>query len=1276
MKRGKRWLSALLTVAMLATGTSGFALAEATGDGETGGSSGIVTGTLEGAGNEGDTQSGAEGGASSGNAGEGADTTEPGSGEDVPGEGGTTLSALTMSPAALGLEVGQNGSLTVAPNAGATLGEVSWTSSDSAVAAVSGSGANATVSAVAAGSATITASCGEITASCAVTVREKQAATGAVISGGDAVYCGETLAFALAVEPEGAAVLGVNWSVSDASVATIDDKGVLTPVKPGSVNVQAVVTTLDGATVTSNAIAVWVLRHATGIELNETALTLDVDQTAALKATLTPADATDAVEWRSSDDKVARVDADGNVIAVGAGDAVITASSNGHSATCSVRVEKLPRTIELYSRTMALAPGEQGAIRLSVLPADATKPQLTWTTSDANVATVSEGGVVTGVNVGECAITATTVNGISAVCSVKIVKAGQSITSIKLNKTTLKLVRTKTYQLKATLSPSKAADRSVIWLSSNPEVAVVSATGKVTAMKAGTAVITAMASNGMYRTCVVTVSPLVVSSVTLNKRSASLSLGGSVQLSAKVLPVNADDAAASWSSSNPAAVTVDENGLATAVGGGKATITARTANGKKSTCTISVKSISIKLDKRSATLSLGGSGQLKATISQTSEAYAKVTWTSSNPGAVTVDENGLVTAVGGGSATITAKSYTGDKATCKVTVKSISIKLDKRSASLSLGGSVQLKATISQTSEAYAKVIWTSSNPNAVTVDENGLVTAVGGGSATITAQSYTGNKATCKVTVKGISIKLDRRSATLLHGATGQLKATISQTSEAYSKVTWFSSNPAVVAVDENGLVTGLKVGSATITAKSYTGSKATCKVTVKPVYVTGIVLEAPGEALVTGGSYQLKATCAPENASNTALSWKSSNTSVIRVDANTGAITCLKAGTATITATAKDGSRKKATIQLTLEAIDPKLFVLDVSEATIKAGETCQVTATLSGILADKSVEWATGDARIAVVDANGLITGIGSGTTAISARVAGNLRQVRVTVQANTDVSYRVLVAGEYTSSSQSGYLKFASNGLNAVVSAFEQSNIDGARYDVMKLNNPSEATLLNSIRDFFSGAKEGDVSVLYLLSHGTNTNGEYRWKIAGSTAYITEKELTSVLEGINGNVVLNICSCYAGEYINDYCTATSDATSSIMNVVSTVNAYRPGNSKISIIAANTGYLNSCYTDNSADKSFDFFTRAFNEALGWNQEGKQDYGDGPHADADGDGKVTLLELASYVREKVKTDIKDYVAKNGADSVKNSTAQDPQYYLTMPDLVIYARAKAMEAQ
>ncbi|MDO4355409.1 MAG: caspase family protein, partial [Clostridia bacterium] len=371
----------------------------------------------------------------------------------------------------------------------------------------------------------------------------------------------------------------------------------------------------------------------------------------------------------------------------------------------------------------------------------------------------------------------------------------------------------------------------------------------------------------------------------------------------------------------------------------------------------------------------------------------------------------------------------------------------------------------------------------------------------------------------------------------------------------------------------------------------------------------------------------------------------------------------------TAKDGSKKSASIKLTIEPIDPSLFTLNTGSVTVKAGETSQITATLLGQLEGQQISWKTSNAAIAVVDGNGLITGIGSGTATISAAVSGLTRTVTVTVQPNTDVNYRVLIAGEYTNSSQSGYLKFAANGLNAVKSAFEMSNIDGARYEIMTLNNPSEAAVLNGIRDFFSDAKEGDVSVLYLLSHGTNTNGEYRWKIAGSTNYITEKELTSVLEGINGNVVLNLCSCYAGEYINDY---TNAASTSLMNVVSTVNGYRSGNSKISIIAANTGYLDSCYTDTSAATSFDFFTRAFNEALGWDQQSKAAYEDGLHADANGDGKVTLLELATYVKEKVKTDIKEYVAQNGASSVKNSTAQDPQYYLTTPDLVVYARAKA----
>ncbi|MDO4356093.1 MAG: Ig-like domain-containing protein, partial [Clostridia bacterium] len=191
------------------------------------------------------------------------------------------------------------------------------------------------------------------------------------------------------------------------------------------------------------------------------------------------------------------------------------------------------------------------------------------------------------------------------------------------------------------------------------------------------------------------------------------------------------------------------------------------------------------------------------------------------------------------------------------------------------------------------------SNPAVATVDANGLVTALKTGTATITATSASGNKATCKVTVKGITVKLNKTKASVVAESTLQLTATLAATSAEYSKVTWTSSNAAVATVSEAGLVTGVAPGTATITCTTQSGNKATCKVTVTPIKVTQITLENPHGTLAVGSAYALKATCEPANASNTALTWKSSSTKIATVDAN-GTVTALKSGTVTITATA----------------------------------------------------------------------------------------------------------------------------------------------------------------------------------------------------------------------------------------------------------------------------------------------------------------------------------------------------------------------------------------
>ncbi|MDE6724549.1 MAG: Ig-like domain-containing protein, partial [Ruminiclostridium sp.] len=169
-------------------------------------------------------------------------------------------------------------------------------------------------------------------------------------------------------------------------------------------------------------------------------------------------------------------------------------------------------------------------------------------------------------------------------------------TGVTLNKDTLALEKGDTFTLEATVDPENSTDK-VVWSSDNEDVATVDENGEVTAVDGGTATITATAGD-VSAECEITVT-VPVTSVTLNKNELSLEKGESATLTATVIPDDADDKTVTWTSSATAVATVDENGKVTAVGGGKAVITAK-AGDKSATCevTVTVPVTGIKLDKK------------------------------------------------------------------------------------------------------------------------------------------------------------------------------------------------------------------------------------------------------------------------------------------------------------------------------------------------------------------------------------------------------------------------------------------------------------------------------------------------------------------------------------------------------------------------------------------------------------------------------------------------------------------------------------------------------
>ena len=508
------------------------------------------------------------------------------------------------------------------------------------------------------------------------------------------------------------------------------------------------------------------------VSLNKSEMTLTEGESETLAATVTPENAENkSIIWSSNNEAVATVDANGTVIAKRAGTAVITATStNGKSAGCTVTVEKkqIPVTeVRLSESTVGIVEGSTYKLTATVLPENTTDSKnVSWSSNNEAVATVDANGNVTAKRAGTAVITATSTNGKTAGCTVTVSKKEIPITEVRLNKSTETLKEGETTTLTATVLPENTTyGKSVKWSSSNVAVATVDLMGKVTAKRAGTAIITAISENGKTASCTITVNKkdtnITITEVRLNKSTETLKEGDTTTLTATVLPENTTDSkSVSWRSSNSEVATVDANGTVTAKRAGTAVITATSTNGKTAGCTVTVSKkeipiTEISLDKSSATLTEGETTTLTATVLPENTTDSKsVSWSSSNSEVATVDANGTVTAKRAGTVVITATSTNGKTAGCTVTVsrKEIpitEISLDKSSATLTEGETTTLVATVLPENTTYGKSVkWSSSNVAVATVDLMGKVTAKSAGTAIITATSENGKTASCTVTV------------------------------------------------------------------------------------------------------------------------------------------------------------------------------------------------------------------------------------------------------------------------------------------------------------------------------------------------------------------------------------------------------------------------------------------------------------------------------------------------------------------------------------------------
>ena len=287
--------------------------------------------------------------------------------------------------------------------------------------------------------------------------------------------------------------------------------------------------------------------------------------------------------------------------------------------------------------------------------------------------------------------------------------------------------------------------------------------------------------------------------------------------------------------------------------------------------------VTVTLDKTSATVYTGKTVTLKAASNDTAKT---VTYTTSNNAVATVSSTGVVKGVKAGTAVITATCGNA-KATCKVTVKTSTIKFAASAASVYTGKTVTVKATATPS----ATVTYTTSNKAIATVSSTGVVKGIKAGTVTITATTSTGLKTTCKVTVKAPSVKFAKSSAVVYTGKTATVKATLA----GVSSVTYKSSNTKIATVNsKTGTVKGIKAGTVTITATS--GKlKATYKLTVKNPTFT---LTKSSATIAKGKTTTIRSKATPVST----VTYTTSNKKVATVTGK-GVVKGISKGKATIT-------------------------------------------------------------------------------------------------------------------------------------------------------------------------------------------------------------------------------------------------------------------------------------------------------------------------------------------------------------------------------------------
>ena len=682
------------------------------------------------------------------------------------------VASVRVTPPSAAIKVGETVHLVADPlegNGNALEGRtVTWSSDNEAVATVDNSGV---VTGVSSGAATITATSEGKSGTSGIAVGAAVAASIVVAPPSITVTAGQTSQLTATVKDANGSVISgapVTWTVDKPAVAIVGSTGLVAGQAAGT----ATITAISGSVHVNVPVTV-TLPPANAVVVSPGTVSLLVTQRQQLTGTVTDANGNpipgQTITWESSNSAVAAVSSTGLVIAVAPGTATITATSGSVHGTADVTVSLVPaRKVTLTPDALSFTEGDQGT-QLEVALLDSaggtlsqTGRVITWSSNNSNVASVNGTGFVTPGVAGQAVITATLQGtGLSATATVTVARVPVASVSVAPSLDTLVVLQ----QQQLTATPLDAdgnplTGRAITWDGSDDNIATVSSNGRVTALSPGTMTVSATAG-GKTGTATIVVIDVPIASIELSPTTQSVVVGQTTP----AFTVMAKDAAGhvltgrtvTFNSDNTGVATIDASGVATGVTAGTAHITASSEGVTSNAATLTVEPPpvgSVAVDPPSQTITDGGTTAFTATLKDAQGnplTGRTVTWDSSDHSVATVDNSGLATSTGPGTATITATSESkSGTATLQVNAAPVaSVMVTPSAAAIVMGSTVQLTATIQEVDSGSHRhaLTWDSNNTDAATVDNNGLVTGVGTGTATITASTQ-GKSGSALVTV------------------------------------------------------------------------------------------------------------------------------------------------------------------------------------------------------------------------------------------------------------------------------------------------------------------------------------------------------------------------------------------------------------------------------------------------------------------------------------------------------------------------------------------------